>query len=169
MTKKKAILTGIGLVLMAAVIVFTGVVSYALKYDKCVTRISITRKNERTMILRIGYVSPLGGCSVRNVPEDEGQYVGDGMADYDGALGRYRIMLNFGDMDLADFFVKKMDENRIFTLADGVRAKIARPSDHGFVLYIGCDKPISVTPVDYGPPLNGPFGIIKISISVGNG
>ena len=167
MTKKKALLIGVGLVLMVAIIASISIVSYALKYNQgVVTRISFNQKNEDTMVLRITYLLPSGAYSIRTVPEDEGEYIGDGMIDYDGAIGKYRIMVEFGDLELADSFAKKKDENGIFMLADGVHAKTACPSDHGFVLYIGSDKPISVEPVEHGT-MNALGGTIKISISVG--
>ena len=167
MTKKKALLIGVGLVLMVVIIASISIVPYALKYNQgVVTRISLNQKNEDTMVLRITYLLPLGAYSIRTVPEDEGEYAGDGMIDYDGAIGKYRIMVEFGDLDLADSFAKKKDENGIFMLADGVWAKTACPSDHGFVLYIGSDKPISVEPVEHGT-MNALGGTIKISIAVG--
>ena len=167
MTKKKVLLIGVGLVLMVAVIASISIVPYALKYNQgVVTRISLNQKNEDTMVLRITYLLPSGAYSIRTVPEDEGEYVGDGMIDYDGAIGKYRIMIEFGDLELADSFAKKKDENGIFMLADGVHAKTACPSDHGFVLYIGSDKPISVGPVEHGT-MNALGGTIKISIAVG--
>ena len=168
MTKKKALLIGVGLVLMGAIIVSISIVPYALKYNQgVVTKISLNQKNEDTMVLRITYLLPSGAYSIRTVPEDEGEYIGDGMIDYDGATGKYRIMVEFGDLELADSFAKKKDENGIFMLADGVWAKTARPSDSGFVLYIGSNKPISVEPIDLGT-LNAFGGTIKIPISVGN-
>ena len=167
MTKKKALLIGVGLVLMVAIIASISIVPYALKYNQgVVTRISLNQKNEDTMVLRITYLLPSGAYSIRTALEDEGEYIGDGMIDYDGAIGKYRIMVEFGDLELADSFAKKKDENGIFVLADGVHAKTACPSDHGFVLYIGSDKPISVEPVENGT-LNALGGTIKISISVG--
>ena len=167
MTKKKALLIGVGLVLMVAVIVSISIVPYALKYNQgVVTKISLNQKNEDTMVLRITYLLPSGAYSIRTVPEDEAEYMGDGMIDYDGSLGKYRIMVNFGEVELAESFVKKMDENGVFLLADGVHAKTACPSDHGFVLYIGSDKPISVEPVEHGT-MNALGGTIKISIAVG--
>ena len=167
MTKKKALLIGVGLVLMVAIIASISIVPYALKYNHgAVTRISLNQKNEDTMVLRITYLLPSGAYSIRTVPEDEGEYAGDGMIDYDGAIGKYRIMVEFGDLELADSFAKKKDENGIFMLADGVWAKTACPSDHGFVLYIGSDKPISVEPVEHGT-MNALGGTIKISIAVG--
>ena len=117
MTKKKALLIGVGLVLMVAIIASISIVPYALKYNQgVITKISLNQKNEDTMVLRITYLLPSGAYSIRTVPEDEAEYVGDGMIDYDGSLGKYRIMVNFGEVELAESFVKKMDENGVFCL-----------------------------------------------------
>lgn len=167
MTKKKALLIGVGLVLIVAIVASVSVISCVAKYNLgVVTQISLSQKSEDTMLLRIKYLLPTGGYSIRAVPEDEGEYIGDGMIDYNGAIGKYRIMVNFGDVELAEFFAEKKDENGVFVLADGIQAKTARPADHGFVLYIGSDKPISVEPVEHGT-LNTLGGIIKIPIAVG--
>ena len=166
MTKKKALLIGIGLILIVATVVSASAISCVVKYNLgVVTRISLSQKSEDEMLLRIKYLFPSGAYSIRAVPEDEGEYIGDGMIDYDGSLGKYRMMVRFGDVELAESFAKKMDENGILMLADGVRAKIACPSDHGFVLYIGSDKPISVEPVENGT-LNALGGTVEVSISV---
>ena len=166
--KKKKICILISIVLVVAIAVAAvWFVSYIIKYEPgTVTHISIKQRSTDVMELRIRYSFPTGGYSARVVPEDEGEYVGDGMIDYDGSLGKYRIMVNFGEVELAESFVKKMDENGVFLLADGVHAKTACPSDHGFVLYIGSDKPISVEPVEHGT-MNALGGTIKISIAVG--
>lgn len=163
MTKKKALLIGVGFILTFAIITS---VFFIFANNGKVTRISLKQSSEDTMVLQIGYLLPSGAYSIRTVPEDEGEYIGDGMIDYDGAIGKYRIMVKFGDLELADSFAKKKDENGIFMLADGVHAKTACPSDHGFVLYIGSDKPISVEPVEHGT-MNALGGTIKISIAVG--
>ena len=166
MKKKKALLIGVGLILIVAIVALVSVTSYAAKYSHgAVTRISLNQKNEDTMLLRIDYLLASGAYSIRAVPEGEGEYIGDGMIDYDGSLGKYRIMVDFGEVELAESFAKKMDENGVFLLADGVWAKTAHPSDSGFVLYIGSDKPISVEPVEHGD-LSALGGTIKISISI---
>ncbi len=168
MTKKKAFLISVGLILIFAIIASVCFAFYISKYNLgVVTRISLRQKSEDTMALRISYLLSSGGYSIRTVPEDEGEYIGDGMIDYNGAIGKYRIMVEFGDIELAESFAQKKDENGVFLLADGVWAKTACPSDHGFVLYIGSDKPISVEPLEHGK-LNALGGTIKISIAVGN-
>ncbi|MBQ7392412.1 MAG: hypothetical protein IJV73_06960, partial [Clostridia bacterium] len=72
MTKKKALLIGIGLVLIVAIVASVIVISYASEYSLgVVTRISLNQKSEDTMLLKIKYLLPSGGYSIRNVPEDE--------------------------------------------------------------------------------------------------
>ena len=132
-----------------------------------VTKFSVKQKAADTMEFRIQYLLPSGGYSVRVVSEEEGEYVGDGMIDYDGAIGKYRILVQFGDVDLAKSFANKMDENGVIVLSEDIRASVATPADHGFVLYIGSDKPISVEFLENGK-LNSLGGTIKIPITIEN-
>ena len=136
-----------------------------------VTDISTKKINKDTVELRIRYQFPSGGYSVREVPEDEGEYIGDGMVDYDGSLGKYRILVKFGDLGLSTALTKKFVAGETVTLKNDpikLRAKVAYPSaDHGFVLYIGSDQPIRVEPVENGT-LKAFGGTIKLSIPVGN-
>ena len=46
-----------------------------------------------------------------------------------------------------------------------IRAKIAHPSDHGFVLYLGFDEPISLEAVENGE-LNSLGGTISIPVKI---
>lgn len=167
--KKKKICILISIVLVVAIIVTAvWLVSYITKYEpSTVTHISIKQRSTDVMELRIRCSFPTGGYSARVVPEDEGEYCGDGMKNYDGALGKYRIMIDFGDVELSDSFVEKMDENGAIKITEDIRARVAWPSDHGFVLYIGSDKPISVESMENGK-LNSFGGIIRIPITVGN-
>ena len=129
-----------------------------------VTNISLKAKNSDEIELKIKYVLPSGGYSVREVSEDEGEYIGDGMIDYDGAIGKYRIMIDFGDVDLAKSFAAKMDENGVISLTKDIRASVAKPSDHGFVLYIGSNTPMNVETVEKGE-LDLIGGTIRIPIT----
>lgn len=167
--KKKNIYILISIVLVVAIVV-TAVwfVSYITKYEPgTVTHISIKQRSTDVMELRIRYSFPTGGYSARVVPEDEGEYCGDGMSNYDGALGKYRIMIDFGDVELPDSFVEKIDENGVIKITEDIRARVASPSDHGFVLYIGSDDPISIESVTNGK-LNFFGGTIIIPITVEN-
>ena len=44
-----------------------------------------------------------------------------------------------------------------------LRMQIACPSDHGFVLYVGFDRPVSIEPVKFGE-LNADGGTLRIPI-----
>ena len=48
-----------------------------------------------------------------------------------------------------------------------IRAKIAMPSDHGFVLYLGFDEPIGLETVECGE-MDPSIGSIKIPIKIRN-
>lgn len=63
------------------------------------THISVRKAGSDRMEFCIRYLLPTGGYSVREVPTDEGEYVGDGMVAYDGTLGKYRILISFGDVE----------------------------------------------------------------------
>ena len=77
-------------------------------------------------------------------------------------------MVQFGDMELSESLAKKYKHGNIVTLKRGsvlLRAKCAFPSDHGFVLYLGSDTPISVE-TSHGT-LDDIGGTIEIPIRVG--
>jgi hypothetical protein len=167
--KKKKICILISIVLVVAIAVAAvWFVSYITKYEPgTVTHISIKQRSTDVMELRIRYSFPTGGYSARVVPEDEGEYIGDGMIDYDGSLGKYRVMVNFGDTEPSLRLSSRLRVNNVIKHSPvKLKASIAHPEDHGFVLYIGSDKPISVEPVEHGT-MNALGGTIKISIAVG--
>ena len=158
---KKKWLIIIGCVVLALVLLVTVPVSVVFNhYDifreelSLVNSIFVRTVDKNNLELRIKYQFATGGYSVRLVPEDEGEYTGDGMGDYDGALGKYRMMVDFGDISMSTalclkFVVCNSVFNRVMLKAFPVKilAKVASPSDHGFVLYLGFDQPISVEPV----------------------
>lgn len=164
-TKARILLVAV-LLVIALVGMTTGCASYISHYNQgVVTQISIKDKMDNTVELQIKYLFASGSYSVHNISENEGEYTGDGMKDYDGALGKYRILIEFGDVALEESFANKKDENGIIQLSEDMRARVAMPSDHGFVLYVGCDKPISVeTKEDI--KLNSFVGTIKIPITI---
>ena len=159
-------------VILAIVLLFNAIV---LAYDThffsdtgTVTRISVRSRGDDEIVLKLSYNFATGGYSVRNVPESEGEYIGDGMIDYDGSLGKYRIMINFGDIEPSLRLRSRLRvNNTVKSSPVKLKASVAHPSDHGFVLYIGSDTPISVEPVENGE-LNELGGVLKISIAVGN-
>lgn len=140
-----------------------------LRYNTgVVTTITVVEKNDK-LELQMTYLLPMGGYSAREVPQDEGEHTGNGMIDYDGSLGQYRVMIEFGDIAPHNIFVRYMFKDGICELKNAnasLKMQIARPSDHGFVLYIGSDTPIYLEEAN-GSKLDGLFGMIKIPIVVG--
>ena len=159
----------ISLVLCVALVVgVTSLVMTVSKYSQgVVTQVSVHKKGTDVIDLHINYLLAVGTYSVQAVSKDDGEYFGDGITDYDGQLGKYRIMIMFSDVEPSDSLMKKKDENGIIKLADNVLARISFPQDHGFVLYVGSDKPLSVEALE-NAKLNSFGGTIKISIAVEN-
>ena len=164
--KKKRIVT---YCIVLAVVLFAVFVIDLLSYNTgVVSNITVANKNV-DLELQMTYLLPMGGYTVREVPQDEGEYIGDGMIDYDGSLGQYRIMIEFGDVEPHTVFVRSMFRDGIYELKRvnvSLKMKIAQPSDHGFVLYIGSDTPIHLEETSSNK-LDGLFGIIKIPILIG--
>ena len=168
MKKKRIILVIASLLVVALIGATVGFASYISRYNLgVVTQISIKDKTDSKVELQMKYLFASGGYSVRNVPENEGEYTGDGMKDYDGALGKYRILVEFGAVALEDSFDNKKDENGIIHLSEDMSARVVYPSGHGFLLYLGSDKPICVETKN-GVELNSFGGTIDIPIAVEN-
>ncbi|MBQ8398440.1 MAG: hypothetical protein IJX08_00575 [Clostridia bacterium] len=116
--------------------------------------------------LNIRYSHPTGGYSVRALSENEGKYCGDGMRSYDGALGKYRIMIKFGDTDPSEAFTRNFPIGDVVEIKNApinIRAKRVSPEDHGFVLYLGFDTPIQIEETDY-TMLNALGGTLRIQL-----
>lgn len=164
MKKKAVVLVSI---ILSLLIILGLVIGSVINNAGKITKISFEEKNADTAELSINYSFGVGGYSVSAVSETEGEFTGDGMTDYDGSLGEYRILIEFGDVSLGDSFKGRVDENVIMELSDNVFAKVAHPSGHGFALYVGFDKPISIE-AQKGVKLNSLGGTIKIPITFKN-
>lgn len=168
---KKRLAVILSVLLIVCLAVCTVFVLGGFKYDTgVVTKITVNEINRDNLELKMTYFYPMGGYSVRNVAEEEGEYCGDGMKEYDGSLGKYRIIVEFGDALPHDSFAKNLLDGQDFKPNNSnvkLKLKIAYPSDHGFVLYIGSDNPIHVEDIK-GKKLSGLGGTVKIPISVGD-
>ncbi len=103
--------------------------------------------------LNIAYSYPSGRYSVRLISEDEMEYTGDGMVDYKGDMGKYRMLIEFGDTDPSKEFRKKYPAGKVVELEDSsikIRIKRVHPQDHGFALYVGFDEPITFSTTENG-------------------
>ena len=128
--------------------------------------------DQRTAELELRYTFPQGrGYSVRYVPEDEGEHIGDGMIPYDGSLGKYRVLIEFGDMEPSKAFREQFPAGKAVELTSAparILAKVAHPQGHGFVLYLGFDVPVAVTSVQgklniFGGTLTIPVALLEDS------
>lgn len=167
-TKKKKILLWCGILLATAILFNITILCYDVFSHSggVVTKISAKATGNSTITLKLNYALPSGGYSVRNVSPSEGEYTGDGMIDYGGSLGKYRVIIEFGDAEPSAALSKKLaPDQALKTSSANLQIKIAHPSDHGFVLYIGSDTPISVEPIENGH-LKSTFGVIKIPIKL---
>lgn len=107
--------------------------------------------DDETVMLIFNYTMLSGSYSVKTVPRSAGEYTGDGEIPYDGALGEYRVMIEFSDTGYTDDFAKKFPVGqmcRLRNVSDSflgeVKVKVVHPSDHGFVIYVGSDVPFAV-------------------------
>jgi hypothetical protein len=135
--------------------------------DGTITKISAKSGGDDTILLKFKYSSATGGYSARNVLIDEGEYTGDGMRKYDGSLGKYRIIVEFGDIHLSSACRSKLmlKGNTIKVNGVTLKIKLAYPSDHGVVIYFGSDAPISVEE-GIGASLNGLGGTVSVPIKI---
>jgi len=119
-----------------------------------VRSVELTEKSPGDITLRIAY-GDLHSYSVETVEEAAGEYSGDGMIPYDGALGKYRILIRLGDATAGEgysrAFRKKYPVGQLHSLpgtSEALRMKLACPDDSTLVMYIGADVPLSVVPTD---------------------
>ena len=101
--------------------------------------------------LELPYNYLWGRWAVSMVPEGAGEDTSNGSIPYDGSLGKYRLLISFGDSGLTDRFMEKFAAGQVLVLDNvpesfggSLRAKIWTPQDHGFVIYIGSDVPFTV-------------------------
>ena len=159
----------LGCIVLSAVLLAAFCVDIFSYNTGVVTGISAVETGEGEWELNLTYFLPMGGYSVRTVPADEGEYIGDGMVEYNRDLGTYRILITFGDMEPHRSFSAKKNEDGIITIQNGSgvwKAKIAHPSDHGFVLYIGSDTPICAES-RLESELDALGGVIRVPIRTG--
>ena len=140
------------------------------KENMGVQSIRVTGNGNQSVDLLLGYRYLSGGYSVEMIPFDAPEYAADGTVSYDGALGKYRVMITFGDTAPAASLSEKFRNGQIYELEDvpeafggSLKARIARPQGHGFVLYIGSDVPFAVEK-ESKRGLDRLFGRVKIEI-----
>jgi hypothetical protein len=150
---------------IVALALFLGIVDFFLISPNSATKISLRSSGENEILLKISYFLASGGYSVSNVSIDDGEYTGDGVGKYDGALGKYRISVSFGDVDPTIALLAKWRDNTVKINGVELKTKIVFPQTHGFLIYIGSDTPICVDN-DYTSLINGMSGTLSIPICI---
>lgn len=134
-----------------------------------VQSVSVKRISRDKIELRIKYSYCYSKYGVELVSEDEGEYIGDGVIDYDGSIGKNRILVTFGDDDPTKALTLRYPMGEAVKLTSfPIKIQIKRtpyPSDHGFVLYFGTDADIRIEEVS-GAELSEEGGIIRIPIQI---
>lgn len=155
--------------LVAAVCFFTEPVSI---YNTGVQRVSVKRINDELIELQIRYSLCYSGYSVKLQSPQDPMYVPDGAVQYDGSLGKNRILVTFGDDDPAVSLVRQFSFGQVVELKNApirILGKLTNPgSDHGFALYFGMDEDIQIEEVS-GAELDEQGGIIRIPIRILSG
>lgn len=148
--------------LVAAVCFFTEPVSI---YNTGVQRVSVKRINDELIELQIKHSLCYGRYGVELQSPQDPMYVPDGAVQYDGSLGKNRILVTFGDDDPAVSLVRQFSFGQVMELKNApirILGKLTNPgSDHGFALYFGMDEDIQIEEVS-GAELDEQGGIIRI-------
>ena len=152
--------------LVAAVCFFTEPVSI---YNTGVQRVSVKRINDEIIELQIKHHLCYGRYGVELQSLQDPMYVPDGAVQYDGSLGKNRILVTFGDDDPAVSLVRQFSFGEVVELKNApirILGKLTNPgSDHGFALYFGMDEDIQIEEVS-GAELDEQGGIIRIPIRI---
>ena len=152
--------------LVAAVCFFTEPVSI---YNTGVQRVSVKRINDELIELQIKHYLCYSGYSVKLQSPQDPMYVPDGAVQYDGSLGKNRILVTFGDDDPAVSLVRQFSFGQVVELKNApirILGKLTNPgSDHGFALYFGMDEDIQIEEVS-GAELDEQGGTIRIPIRI---
>ena len=152
--------------LVAAVCFFTEPVSI---YNTGVQRVSVKRINDELIELQIKHSLCYGRYGVELQSPQDPMYVPDGAVQYDGSLGKNRILVTFGDDDPAVSLVRQFSFGQVVELKNApirILGKLTNPgSDHGFALYFGMDEDIQIEEVS-GAELDEQGGTIRIPIRI---
>ena len=130
--------------------------------------ISAKSVDSDTVELKIKYSYPTGGYKVYCVGDSTLGYSGDGIIPYVGALGKYRILIEFGDTEPSKEIAEQFPAGKAVELEGApVKMRVMRvhPQDHGFFLYVGFDHPVEVDTVENGE-FKSLWGSVKIKIKI---
>ncbi len=155
--KKRIVITALVIV---SVLVIVGVIMLIcfinFSQNQGVQKISLSQKSENLFSLTVKCFGGTG-YKVCNVDEDEKVLYGESYKDYDGSIGEYRIKIVIHDIayDADGYNEKLIEKYTPFTahnLAEGsspLKMMWVYDGSHGIEIYIGSDKPLTVTEGEY--------------------
>ncbi|MBE5819161.1 MAG: hypothetical protein E7312_08960 [Clostridiales bacterium] len=116
----------------------------------------------------IEYAGSQYNYSVKKLTEDDPDYTGNSSLEYDGSMGKYRMLISISDIEATAKFREKHDFDKVYNLVTTIDAilklKVVSPDTHSVYIVIGSDKPLSVTECNSKMLL--PMGELQIDISV---
>ena len=115
-----------------------------------VQRVSIRVISEDQFELCIKHYGCYGKYSVKQFKADDVEYTSNGSIPYDGALGKNRIFVSFGDDNPTVSLVRQLNGGYVTEFADSpirIMTKVTQPGDHGFAIYFGMDENIQLEEV----------------------
>ena len=106
--------------------------------------------------------------SVKELTADDPDFTCNSSLEYDGSMGKYRILISISDIKLTEEFREKYDLDTVYdlvTTSDAmIKMKVVCHSTHSVYVVIGSDTPLSVTECNSKMLLS--MGELQINISV---
>ena len=137
--------------------------------DFGVQKIKVFEDSSKKKSLIIDYIN-VRGYSVRLMDENEKEYSGEYLVEYDGSLGKHRVEISFYDASASEKFTEQYSIWNAHKLEDvptdselALSIKAVYTPDHAFVIYLGSDKPLNIKEQDF-TKLDRPIGRIEIAI-----
>lgn len=173
MRKKHRIIITIVLLVVAALCVVGVLMFHFLQNNPGLQSISVSEKTSGELSLRVGYVDSRG-YSTRIMDEEDQEYVGDYLVDYDQSLGKYRVEIAFYDTVAAEKFCKQYTPGKTYELTkfpgdsqNPLKFKGVYTPGHKFILYIGSDVPLEIKEQAF-TELVLPIGTLNFTIKANN-
>ncbi len=129
---------------------------------------SMKEREADILELRLDYALPQGTpYSVEILTMNYGEYTDDGVVEYDGSMGKYRILIRFSGAEPAPELKKMFPAYEIVELGEAnARAKLVYPNaEQGFALYLGFDSPVLIEDAGSGK-LSPIGGALKLAVKL---
>lgn len=113
--------------------------------DYGIQSIAIAKDNQGQKALQIEYID-VRGYRIKPLTADDMEYQGDHLIPYDGSLGQYRLEVTFFDTYASDELVTNYPLWEVHAFSgETIKFKCCTTPDHGFVIYIGSDRPFTIS------------------------